>query len=44
MTADELQDAIYEWTERHRKGIGIATAITFVIVIILNGMLENGLI
>lgn len=44
MTADEIQDAIFDWTERHKKGIGIATAITMLIALTLNGMLENGLI
>lgn len=44
MTVDELQDAIFEWTERHKKGIGIATAISAVAILIINGMLENGLI
>lgn len=41
---DDIAEAIFQWTEAHRKGIIIATTIIVIATLILNGMLENGLI
>lgn len=41
---DEIAEAIYQFGERHRKGILIACAIIFALGLVGMGALENGLI
>lgn len=41
---DELAEAIYQWSERNKRGICITATILGLAAILLNEALENGLI
>lgn len=39
---DDIAERIFQWSERHDKGIKIACAAVFIAMLILEGIIENG--
>lgn len=41
---DYFQDALFEWSERHDKGILIGCMVGMVLLLVIRALIENGIL